>query len=1234
MRNGAELQMKSVTRARLAAAARRATPAVEPVERRVLMSATPGSLDAAFGDGGEVVASNGATPAYATAVATLPGGDVVVARGTGSASTVTRLTPSGSADREFGNSGTVTVAFAPSKVFVLANGNILLAGTELEELTPTGSISAAYGTNGVVSNLGTGAVGDVTVGPDGSAYVVENGYFVAKYTPAGAIDTTYGSDGQATLQIGPHTLTTTAALAVDGNGTVTAGVGTDVPVGGHSYGYAAVRLSADGTASRSISLGGFTSTATPVTTTAVVLGPDGTAYVGAYQGSTDVVGVVSPSFASQGSDSLVAAPAALAVQSDGKVIAVGSNVNAQDGKPDQVVERLTPGVGGADPSFGTAGVVDLRLGTTLDAAQSVALDADGDILFAGDAATGPTNSYTLAALVGGPGAVAGVLANGVLTVTGTAGADKITLQETQALQYTVTVNGASQVFDGPISHVIINAGDGNDTVGVSTFIQGGEPDVSVSGGAGDDYLSAYGNNNVTLDGGDGNDTLAGSSTEELPVTMLGGAGNDTFEIQDDVAPVISGGDGNDILVIGGLGATDPVSFAGGAGNDTLEVDAISHNGGATSFNLDGKADSTIGFGGPSTFGADIEDVTIGNANSTNYGAVSVTGDAPDNVITVNASLYGATVHGGDGNDTLSVIGGENSAIYGDGGNDTIVGGNGGPGVNTISGGAGTDTVDYSAQTGGVNVYLGGGQLSGTAGNIANGYGDKLDGTVEVVDGGSGNDLLVAAPGGGDALYGNGGNDTLTAQGGPDSLYGGDGNDAFNARDGGTTTIDGGAGTDTATVDATGDTTLNVETVIPPTTTPTSTRLTGTTSGTAGSFQNNGNTVAKATDGNLSTYFDGPTANGDIVVIDLGSAKSVSQIKYAPRSTYASRMVGGVFQASNSATFASGVVNVYTVSATPAVGALTTVTPSTTTAYRYWRYVAPNGSYGNIAEFELFGSTASTPTQLAGTTSGTAGSYQSDGDTVALATDGNPSTYFDGPTANGDVVVIDLGSAKAVAQIKYAPRSTYASRMVGGVFQASNSATFAAGVVNVYTITATPAVGVLTAVTPSTTTAYRYWRYVAPNGSYGNIAEFQLFGATTSTPTLTLRTGTTTGTAGSFQSDGNTVAEATDGSLTTYFDGPAASGDVVELDLGSAMSVSQIRYAPRGTYASRMVGGVFQASNTADFSSGVVKLYTVTSTPPAGSLTTVTLSSPVTYRYYRYVAPANSYGNIAEFQLFG
>ena len=74
----------------------------------------------------------------------------------------------------------------------------------------------------------------------------------------------------------------------------------------------------------------------------------------------------------------------------------------------------------------------------------------------------------------------------------------------------------------------------------------------------------------------------------------------------------------------------------------------------------------------------------------------------------------------------------------------------------------------------------------------------------------------------------------------------------------------------------------------------------------------------------------------------------------------------------------------------------------------------------------------TPVQLSGTTTSNSGAYQNDGNTAAKATDGNVNTYFDAAQASGAYVQVDLGTPESVDEIRYAPRSGFASRMVGGV----------------------------------------------------------------------------------------------------------------------------------------------------------------------------------------------------------
>ena len=125
-------------------------------------------------------------------------------------------------------------------------------------------------------------------------------------------------------------------------------------------------------------------------------------------------------------------------------------------------------------------------------------------------------------------------------------------------------------------------------------------------------------------------------------------------------------------------------------------------------------------------------------------------------------------------------------------------------------------------------------------------------------------------------------------------------------------------------------------------------------------------------------------------------KVSDKIRYYPRSGYRSRMVG-VFEGTNDP--ASGYKELHKISATPPA-AWTTINVNLE-GYKYLRYRGPNGSYGNVAEIEFYRNGA----KIKGTGYGTTGSYRNRGATFSKALDANISTYFDGPTANGNYVGI-------------------------------------------------------------------------------------------------------------------------------------------------------------------------------------------------------------------------------------
>ena len=72
--------------------------------------------------------------------------------------------------------------------------------------------------------------------------------------------------------------------------------------------------------------------------------------------------------------------------------------------------------------------------------------------------------------------------------------------------------------------------------------------------------------------------------------------------------------------------------------------------------------------------------------------------------------------------------------------------------------------------------------------------------------------------------------------------------------------------------------------------------------------------------------------------------------------------------------------------------------------------------------------------------------------------------------------------------------------------------------------------------------YRHYRLAMPNGSYGNIAELELYRGETQRIT-----GTTFGTPGSWESSGNTYHKAFDGDMATFFDAGCGDGNVYRDD---------------------------------------------------------------------------------------
>jgi Ca2+-binding RTX toxin-like protein len=170
-------------------------------------------------------------------------------------------------------------------------------------------------------------------------------------------------------------------------------------------------------------------------------------------------------------------------------------------------------------------------------------------------------------------------------------------------------------------------------------------------------------------------------------------------------------------------------------------------------------------------------------------------------------LFRLEIDGGEGSDTLSGAGYENSAaVFGGSGDDVLTGDGlfGGDGddvitgvdwENYLDGGAGADTIQGEGIEDLIFGRSGADEVVAYAG-------------FDWVWGGGGRDRIFAGPeddvvrggGGSDEIHGGGGSDRLAGKAGHDDLLGGRGRDRLRARDGYRDRVSGGRGFDSARID--------------------------------------------------------------------------------------------------------------------------------------------------------------------------------------------------------------------------------------------------------------------------------------------------------------------------------------------------------------------------------------------------------------------------------------------------
>ena len=340
-----------------------------------------GTLDATFGHGGMVTAILGGSDGecQVTGLAIQSDGKIVVGisnfgQGFSPMFIVARLNGNGSLDSTFGSGGIVETQIgqfgtADSVLALQADGKIVLAGSgAMARYNSNGQLDSTFGSGGITAIPLVGPTA-TALQPDGKillaagasvvAYtstpgvgLTQAGGLIARYNSNGSPDSSFGVSGQA----GSVVVAGAISVQSDGvcsstckilvGGTVVSGLDVN---NGNTIGFGVGRFNSDGTADTTFGQGGA------ATTSFAPVEPNATAF-------------------------------ALALQASGNIIAAGTGAVTFSPsfitQADFALARYT-GNGALDSTFGTGGKVTTAFGSNQASIYSLAVQSDGKIVAVG-----------------------------------------------------------------------------------------------------------------------------------------------------------------------------------------------------------------------------------------------------------------------------------------------------------------------------------------------------------------------------------------------------------------------------------------------------------------------------------------------------------------------------------------------------------------------------------------------------------------------------------------------------------------------------------------------------------------------------------------------------------------------------------------------------------------------------------------------------------------------------------
>jgi uncharacterized delta-60 repeat protein len=544
-----------------------------------------GSLDTTFGASGIVSTGFASGDDKASGVAVDSSGRIVVAgtsfNGSNNDFAVARYTATGSLDFSFNGTGRVTTPFGSSDdvatcVAIDSSGRIVVAGYTntggssgidfaIARYNTNGSLDTTFGTAGtgkVITPIGSGSATDeitaITFDSSGRIVVAgfsasgsnSLGFAVARYNPNGTLDTTFNSTGKVMTSFG-STQDLARGIAIDGSGDIVVvgntsnGTNTDFAIARYTP-LGALDTTFNGTGKVTTDFNGFNDSAA-----GVAIDSSGRIDVaGTVTNNTknefglaryNANGTLDTTFGMAGTGKVVTdigatsndVPAALLLDSTGRIVVVGSTVSTTNGSSQFALARYTSG-GVLDSSFGTNGETTLAIGSTTSGANAVVQDSSGRLVVAGYMSNGSNADFAVARFIGS--------LPPVITSNGGGATASVSVPENSTAVTTVT--GSDPNPSATLTYSIVGGSDGSQftmtPAGVLTFTSAPNFEAPTDSNGDNVY-------NVTVQVSDGTLTatqaiaVSVTNVNEPPSFASGTALDPSFGVNGVVTTALAGG---------------------------------------------------------------------------------------------------------------------------------------------------------------------------------------------------------------------------------------------------------------------------------------------------------------------------------------------------------------------------------------------------------------------------------------------------------------------------------------------------------------------------------------------------------------------------------------------------------------------------------------------------------------------------------------------------------------------